>query len=214
MLVPVMKIIFSCDRESRHLNILGDSSETRRQLHKIYAREIFGKEISDEPTGKPVYDQEKVLQEIISLKRLNPTIPKGSHVKDIWVKAIGLRLKSGGEILLDTKGGKRGQEDKPDAIYNLLKKVVQVEEGRFRPIKQKDVEAIRIEFTAQYTDVLFKKEATRSFAFLRKNGCNLGHEEIEEDIRRCLLASGYMVKGVDAAKTRSPLVSEVMLELV
>ncbi len=214
MLVPIMKIIFACDVENQHLNILGDSPATRQEMHKLYAKEIFGKEIPDEPQGKPVYDQEKVFQELISLKRLNPTIPKASNVKDIWVKAIRLRLKRGGEILLDTKAQKRGAEDKPDAIYDLLKKVVQVEEGRFRPIKQKDVEVIKIEFVAHYTDPLVKKEAKHNFAFIRKHGSNLGHEEIEEDIRKCLLASGYMRKGGEAANNNAIRVASKMLEAV
>ena len=193
LLTPAMEIIFCLDRNRRSLNIHGDSPVTINEMHKILALEVFAKEIPEEPEGKPHYDMEKVLDEIIRLKRLAPQVRGTTPITDIWLNAIRLRLRTGGEITLNGQQKKRSVEGEiPDKIYYLLRKIVQLEEGSKRSIKREDVTPVWMEFIVAYRDELTGKAATTRFTFTSKTGSNLGHSDLEEAIRTCLIDSGYI----------------------
>lgn len=194
LLSPKMEIIFRLDRKHRTLTIHGDSPVTRKAMHRILAQEIFDRDIPEEPEGKPYHDLEKVLEEIIRLQRLSPKIQGNTPVRDIWVNAIKLKLQGGmGDILLNSQHTKRNVDsEKPDKIYFLLRKVVQVEESGKRSIKREDVVPVWLEFIAAYRDKLTGKDATTRFTFSSKTGSNLGDSDLEEAIRACLIDSGYI----------------------
>ena len=191
---PIYKIAIVYDYNIREVDVYCRDKKTRTAIHKIFAQEKFQKEIPDNSKNSAIYSIESVIQTIVKNKKFIINIPTDSLVRDIWINSISFFLqKHNGKFAVESKTNTRKKaEGQFDHIYILLSKFIKMDSISDNSILIDDVKAGSIQFFAEYKDIYDGSIHKKSFTFSGKDNTNLGHNDIDREIKKCLIEGGYI----------------------
>jgi hypothetical protein len=147
------------------------------KLMDIATSTLLGTAVAEPSKDDRIYELEGLRDEGFAWK-----YAPNAGISDVWVKAMRLSLKTGGERLI-AEGTKHGE------AHRLYNRVVSVSASA--PGLRADATFVtQVEVRVEYAPRNGRKVRPRDFRVTYPNSCSLGHDDADRVLREMLISSG------------------------